>query len=323
MRKREALLRSILLLLFFAVCAPNAVAQQSYRISEIQRTHYGKPSVNFRLYYQEDGRISKSETNHLSGNYTEYVDFTYDDKNETILMEASSTESGSLDVARSEIKLRNGRILNYASFADYGGKLRKRETVTYYYDEQDRIIKMTEDEEGQISHTECEWFGGNLVKLAYKTSYNDDKIIDYVYSDYPNPESNLLFSPYFEDYDAFYIALPGNYLSNLLGTRSRNLPLRKIKTYVYDGSKSYENYDYKFDEHGNISEIIVTDEEGEYLHFWITYEAYIKTSVPEISIDESSVTGIFNSLGERIMKPEKGINIIRYKDSSVRKVIVK
>lgn len=60
-----------------------------YERKSIYRTYRGEPDLNFYLYYQEDGRILKAETEHLSYVSHESIDFVYDDVNETISMSSN------------------------------------------------------------------------------------------------------------------------------------------------------------------------------------------------------------------------------------------
>lgn len=109
-----------------------------------------------------------------------------------------------------------------------------------------------------------------------------------------------------------------------MGARTKNLPKRLTKSPKDEGDEPrHEDYSYVFDEYGNISEIIIVDKKGEYLHFWITYETFTNTSVAGVNDNSRKPVACYNSLGQKIEKPGKGMNIIRYNDDSVKKIIIK
>lgn len=313
------LLKVVVMTLVVVMDASYVFAQQNYRIKSIYRTYRGKPDLNFYLYYQEDGRIAKAETEHLSYVSHESIDFVYDDANETISMSSNNGYN-----VKSDIKLQNGRISSFENFMDAGSSGIETEHCAISYDAQERVSKIEYNGDGDKCVYSCEWTNGNLTKMVRTTTYRDDAVIMYEYTDSPNPESNILFSPFFEDFDAFYIPVPHNYLSSLMGARTKNLTKSFTITYDYEDPRR-EDYSYVFDEHGNISEIVVVDgdKKGEYLHFWITYETFTNTSVAGVNDNSRKPVACYNSLGQKIEKPGKGMNIIRYNDDSVKKIIIK
>lgn len=185
------------------------------------------------------------------------------------------------------------------------------------------MSKFTEETDDYLYTVE--WKDGNVVRInvASPGGY-EDKTVEYTYTEYPNPQSNTLFSPFMDSFDAFYIAVPGNFLSNLLGGRNRNLPKRMDESPKdFGDDPTYDEYDYVFDAYGNISELIVTDDKGEYLHFWITYEMNNNTAIQGILHNVESEVNRYNSLGQKIKIPVKGLNIIKYGDNKVKKILVK
>lgn len=322
------LLKVVVMTLVVVMDASYAFAQQNYRIKSIYRTYRGKPDLNFYLYYQEDGRILKAETEHLDYTCHESIDFVYDDINETISMAANRIEKWGNWSAKPKVSLKNGKIRSYDSYGEDQSKPQKYEIS---YDIQERVNKIVcnDYEYEEMSVFSPEWNDGNLTKLVKTTTYTydnseDTDISEYEYTDYPNPESNILFSPFFEDFDAFYIPVPHNYLSSLMGARTKNLPKRLTKSPKDEGDEPrHEDYFYVFDEYGNISEIIIVDKKGEYLHFWITYETFTNTSVAGVNDNSRKPVACYNSMGQKIEKPGKGMNIIRYNDDSVKKIIIK
>ena len=110
------LLKVVVMTLVVVMDASYAFAQQNYRIKSIYRTYRGKPDLNFYLYYQEDGRILKAETEHLDYTCHESIDFVYDDINETISMAANRIEKWGNWSAKPKVSLKNGKIRSYDSY---------------------------------------------------------------------------------------------------------------------------------------------------------------------------------------------------------------
>lgn len=331
MKHRNLLLRLVVVTFIFALNASYATAQQqSHRIKSIYRTYRGEPDLNFYLHYLEDGRISKAETEHLDYNGSETIDFAYDDANEMITMSADRVEkwgnSSTNWSASPKISLQNGKIISYESYGEdqdypvYG---------TVSYDARGYVSKIVLEDKKykEESVYTPEWSDGNLIKMVCTATDGYSSYVDvseYEYTDYPNPKSNILFSPYFEDFDAFYIPIPNNYLSNFMGVRTKNLPKRLVKSPKDEGDDPRrEDYSYVFDDNGNILEIVVTDKKGEYLHFWITYETFVDTSVSGLKDDSREPVAYYNSLGQKVENLGKGMNIIRYSDKSVKKVVIR
>ena len=313
-----------LLITFMCFCALCLMAQPK-RAASITHHHRSEPEATVKYYYDDDNRLTTSEFYNLRRSYDTprlVMSFVYD----TDLVTIDVDGEGSRDLSRTVMHLEDGRVAAYEMYGVSDGRTPDYSRVYPFelqYDEEGHLVRHARTSGNENGYViEFLWEGENMsgfnmqrdsrpgYPYEYRYEYGDDK----------NPAINPI---YFELQDngtniEYGLIMPYTYLPQLFGTRPANL-LTKWYEREGDYTDSY-TFEYAFDDEGDITEVIVTDDEdgNEYEHFWVTYEG--TSGVADATTTVTFPKASYSLDGRRLQQPAHGICIEKSANGVVKRV---
>ena len=306
---------------FSALC----ILAQPKRAMSITHHHRSEPECTVKYYYDDENRLLTSEFYNLRRSYDTprlVMSFTYDTDQITIDVDGE----GSRDLSRAVLHLENNRVAAYEMYGVSDGRTPDYSRVYPFelqYDEKGHLIRHERTSGNENGYAiDFLWEGENMSGFNLQWESRPNYTIEYRY-EYGEDRNTAINPFYFELQDdgtniEYELILPYTYLPHLFGTRPANL-LTKWNEREGDYTSSY-TFEYVFDDEGDITEVIVTDDENgnEYEHFRVTYEGM--SGVSDVTANVTAPTVFYSLDGRLLQHPTHGICIKKGTNRAVKRV---